>query len=307
MLYVFTWNSDYLIKQEVKAWKNRFISKYWDFNLVHIKNIEITDNNFLTENICSSSFLNEKKLIIIDLDDKWLTKKEEFLIKILNNIAENNIILVNLIDPDKRTKLYKYLKKYSGLKEFNTKNDTEIYDIISNKYWNKISRDWINLIIKYKSWNLTKIISEIEKLLITIEYIKTKQIVKYIIPELEESIFQIIDDILNRKVTNAISKIDIILNDTNIYAFYNNLIANLRTNIYILKLKNLNLSKSEIWNTLNLWNKIFLINKNYKINYDQAKTLYINIIKIDKKLKTWNLNWTNDSDFKFELEKILLN
>jgi DNA polymerase III delta subunit len=63
--------------------------------LIHIKNIDTVDNNFLTLNITSTSFLSEKKLVIIDLDEKISEEKQEFLIKILSNIPESNIILIN--------------------------------------------------------------------------------------------------------------------------------------------------------------------------------------------------------------------
>ncbi|MDP2396013.1 MAG: hypothetical protein Q8S84_01165 [bacterium] len=57
-----------MVKQKVLNWKNQFISKYGDFNLLHIKNFDTVDNNFLTLNITSTSFLSEKKLVIIDID-----------------------------------------------------------------------------------------------------------------------------------------------------------------------------------------------------------------------------------------------
>ena len=306
MLYLFTWNSDFLVREQVKAWKNHFVWKFWDFNLIHIKNIETVDNNFLVENITSTSFLSEKKLVIIDLNKDLSSEKEEFFIKILDRIPDENIILFSSINPDKRTKFYKELKKKAELKEFNTKDDSDIHRIISNKYWNKITNQAINTIIKYKSWNLSKIISEIEKLLITLDKIDVNHITENIAPELEESIFQVIDNILNRETILAIKKIDIILNDTKIHPFYNNLIANLRTSIYILKLKNLNKSASEIWTTLNLWSRAFLVNKKYRISYKNAQKLYINLIKIDKKKKSGKLNWTEDKDFRFELERILI-
>jgi hypothetical protein len=306
MLYFFTWNSNFLVKEQVKAWKDKFVSKFWEFNLVHIKNIDTVDNNFLIENITSTSFLSEKKLIIIDLDEKISEEKQIFFIKLLNKIPDENIILFNSVNPDKRTKLFKELKKQWEIKEFNTKNDSDIYTIISKKYWNKVTASWINTIINYKWWNLNKIISEIDKLLIIFDKIDSKEIINHIKPELEESIFQVIDDILNKNTIQVFQKIDIILNDTNIYAFYNNLIANLRTSVYISKLKNLNKNTNEISNILNLWNRTFLINKNYKINYKELQTLYNNLVNIDKKMKSGLLNWTEESDFRFELERILL-
>ena len=306
MLYLFTWNSEYLVWEQVKSWKQKFIEKFWDFNLIHIKDINSTDNNFLAENINSSSFLAEKKLVIIDVDKDIKTEKEEFLMKVLEHIPEENIILFQGTEFDKRSKFYKFFKANAELKEFNTKDDSDLYWIISKKYGNKITRDAINLIMKYKAGNLAKITSEIEKLLITKTEIKTDDIIQNIAPELEESIFQVVDEILNKQTNSAIKKIEIILNDTNIYAFYNNLLANLRTSIYIMKLKDMWKSAKEIWETLNLWNRTFLINKNYRISYKDAEKIYIHLINIDKKMKSGKLIGTEDNDFKFELEKCLL-
>jgi len=323
MLYLFTWNSNYLVKQQVKAWKDKFITNYWEFNLIHIKNFDTVENNFLTLNITSASFLSEKKLIIIDLETKekesfWKetdknikknkeqTEKEDLLINLLSKIPDNNIVLINIINPDKRTKFYKSIVKLAIVQEFNTKDDSSLQSIIINKYWKKISNQAIWTIIRYKSWNLSKIVSEIEKLLIAYEYIDNKEIIENIIPELEESIFQVIDDLLNIKPYEAIKKIDIILNDTIIYAFYNNLIANLRTSMYIFKLKNIWKNKNEISNVLDLKNRAFLVDKSYKINYKELSKLYINLVNIDKKMKMWKLNWTEDIDFRFELEKEIL-
>ena len=306
MIYFFTWNSDYLIREQVKAWKDKFVTKFWDFNLLHIKSIESVNNNFLVENITSTSFLAEKKLIIIDLEEKLSDDKQNFLLKILDKIPEENIVLFSSINPDKRNKLYKELKKNSEHKEYNNKDEQDIKLILSKKYWNKITPSWINTIIAYKSWNLNKIVSEIEKLSILFNKIDSKEIIDNIVPELEESIFQVIDDILNKKIISSISKIDLILNDTSVYAFYNNLLANLRTSLYIIKLKHIGKNTANIWKILNLWNRAFLINKRYSINYSEIEKLYINLVWLDKKMKSWKLNWTEEKDFRFELEKIIL-
>jgi hypothetical protein len=45
------------LKKEVTAWKEKFVSKFGDFNLVHIKEVLEHDNNFLHENLLATSFL----------------------------------------------------------------------------------------------------------------------------------------------------------------------------------------------------------------------------------------------------------
>lgn len=320
MIYLFTGNSDFLVKQKVQNWKQQFISKYGEFNLLHIKNFDTVDNNFLTLNITSTSFLSEKKLVIIDIDqptksndtdkisknEEQKNNKQDFLLILLNKVPDDNIILINTVNPDKRTKFYKTLIKIAKVEEFNIADNKELYSVISNKYQKKISNIAIETLISYKSWNLTKIISEIEKLLILFDYIDKKEVIENIVPELEESIFQIIDDLLNKNVIESIKKLNTILNDTNIYAFYNNLLANLRTNIYIYHLKNLWQNSAKIAEILNLWNKSFIITKNYKISYNELKRFYIRLLSLDKKMKLWKLIWTEESDFKFELENIIL-
>lgn len=320
MIYFFTWNSDFLVKQKVLNWKNQFISKYGDFNLLHIKNFDTVDNNFLTLNITSTSFLSEKKLVIIDIDapikkteievwseeDDSSNSKLDYLASLFNKIPDDNILLISAINPDKRTKFYKAITKIAKIEEFNIKDNHEIYWIISRTYDKKITREAIETLISYKSWNLTKIVSEIEKLLITFIKIDKKEVVENIVPELEESIFQLIDDLLSKNIVEATKKMNIILNDTNIYAFYNNLLANLRTSIYIYHLKNLWQSTTNISESLNLWNKTFLITKNYRINYNELKRFYIRLLNLDKKMKSWKLMWTEESDFKYEIENVII-
>jgi DNA polymerase III delta subunit len=88
----------------------------------------------LIENTLSTSFLSEKKLIIIDLEKDIPEDKQNNILYILDKIPDDNIILFNSINPDKRSKLYKELKKYSEFKEFNTKNESDIESIISRKF-----------------------------------------------------------------------------------------------------------------------------------------------------------------------------
>ncbi|MDQ7008985.1 MAG: hypothetical protein Q9M94_01700 [Candidatus Gracilibacteria bacterium] len=314
MIYLFTGNSDFLVREKTLKWKKLFTEKNGDFNLVHFKSLEEIDNNQITENLLAEGFMGEKKLIIIDNfpingenKNSKSKDKEEFLGKIVDNIPENNIVIFSSSNIDKRAKFYKHIKKIATkIEEFNTKSEQDIYTIIEDKYRLKIDFPAINLLVKYKGGNLAKCISEIKKLLITKNKINAGDIKKFIEPELEESIFQIIDDILNKNIPEAISKIRITLNNTNIYAFYNNLLANLRTSVYISKLKNLKTPNNEIGSILNLGNRAFLVNKNHKIGHKSLEILYISLINLDKKMKGGKLMGTEEKDFQFEVERCII-
>ncbi|QFR39224.1 hypothetical protein A9Q91_03235 [Candidatus Gracilibacteria bacterium 28_42_T64] len=310
MIYHFTGNSDYLIKNQLSVWKNHFIEKHGEFNFLHIKSLLDCDNNFLNSTLTSGGFLAAKKLIVIDLDfatkDSKIQDKHEFILTLTENVPEENILVFISLNPDKRSKIYKGINKISEIKEFNTNDDNDIKIIIQKKYGNSIETDAIYEIIKYKSGNLSKIISELDKIFITRTSIIKNDITEIVIPELEESIFQLIDNLLNLNIPAALKTIDIILNNTNSYAFYNNLLANLRTSIYIFTLKSLKLSTQEINSTLSLGNRGFLITKNYKISHKKLSNFYLDLISLDKKMKSGKLIGSEDSDLKLEIEKCIL-
>lgn len=307
MNYVFTWNSEFLITEALNKWKKQFIEKYSDFNLTHLKEIKNLDKNILKDAILPGSlFSSEKKLIILDINNDIWDELEDFLIKNLEKKPQENIIILNYFLPDKRKKFWKNIKNISEIKEFNLENEEDTKKIINSKFSWKIDLEAINTIIKYKSNKINKIIPELEKLTITKSFITKKDIEENIVPELEESIFQIIDLVLNKQIPEAVDKINIILNETNIFAFYNNLLSNLRTSLFILKLKQEKKTQSEISKILDLWNRSFLIGKNYKINFYELKDLYINLVNIDKNLKTWKLVSSEEEDIKFEIEKYLI-
>ena len=305
-IYLFTWNSDFLLNDAISKWKKQFSDKYWEINLSHYKDLNIVDKNILKSEALSTSFFSEKKLIIIDLNNDLDEDFENFLLSILDKKDENTIIIFNFLSPDKRKKFYKNLVKISEIKEFDIKDENDIKKIILSRFWNIIDNDAIDLIIKYKAKNIKKIFSEIEKLSIMNNQIKKEDIEKNIVPELEESIFDIVNLLLNKEKIESIKRIDILLNEVNIYQFYNSLLSNLRVTVYIQKLKKYNIPQSEIWKILNLWNRRFLIEKNYKIKYDELSKFFINLVKIDKKMKTWKLISSYEDSIRYEIEKNIL-
>ncbi len=311
MIYFFTWNSEYLVREKTFAWKNQYIKKYWDFNLSHFKEIEKVENNTIAQELLSQGFMWEKKLIIVDNipsqsnSNSELKQKQEFIWELLEKIPENNIVVFSSANPDKRSKIYKKIVKLATKVEgFNAASENDIFLVIQKKYSWQIEAQAINLLIKYKAWNLSKIISEIEKLLIFTDFIEVEHIKNYIFPELEESIFQVIDDIMNLNLKEVIKKIDIILTQSSVYAFYNNLLANLRVLVFIQKFKKDKVNGiSEI---LDLKNRSFLVDKSYKIDFNKLKKLYISLINLDKKMKSGKMIGSEDDILKYEIEKEIL-
>lgn len=314
MIYLFTWNNDYLVREKTLNWKNAYTQKFWDFNFVHFKEPKNVDNNIISSELLSEWFMWEKKLIIIDdiplkssEKNSELIAKQDFFDLLIGKIPENNIVIFSSTNPDKRGKFYKSLKKIATkVEEFNSAWDSDIISIINLKYLNKISNEAVLKLVRFKSWNLSKIVSEIDKLLILKEKISIQDVTENIFPELEESIFQLVDDIMNCNINNAIEKLNIILSQVSVYAFYNNLIANLRPLVFILNLKNKKINSTDISNILDLKNRAFLVNKNYRISSVKLNNLFIGLINLDKKMKSWSMIWSEENILKYEIEKELL-
>ena len=170
-------------------------------------------------------------------------KKEEeiinFLLTLFERIPEENIVVFYAYSPDKRTKGYKEIVQKCEHKEFDVNDENDIIAIINKEYPQKISPQAIVTLISYKKSHIGKIKQEIDKLLIRLPFIDKKDVSEHIIPEGEENIFDIINDILAKNPLQAIKKIQSQVDSVNIYAFYNGLLANLRTNIYIEQCKQL--------------------------------------------------------------------
>ncbi|MDF1682693.1 MAG: hypothetical protein P1U46_03005 [Patescibacteria group bacterium] len=88
--------------------------------MIHLKDIDSLDNNFLAENLLASSFLSEKKLIILKVENDISDEKIVFLENSLKNVPEDNIILFYFINPDKRSKIYKFLSTNAQVKDFSS-------------------------------------------------------------------------------------------------------------------------------------------------------------------------------------------
>jgi len=257
------------------------------------------------------SLFEAKKLVIIDIDfqEKKTTDLElkyDILSKQFWKISQETILLISGANPDKRSRFYKEITQHAdSVKIFDEQKSHDLIQKIQQKHGNYISRWAIQILSRYKSENYQKISSEIEKLHILYPSIEEQHIYNHIVPELEESIFTLVDAILNKNTKLALTTLNIMSQDTNIYLLYNSLIANLRTTYYIGILKSKKIPLQMIRNELKLWNRWFLVDKNYAMNSSDIFSLYRELITIDRNMKTGKLIGSSDKDFVFEIERAL--
>ena len=319
MIYFFYGNSDFLLSETTKKWKNQFVQKYWDFQLTHIRDYSDPSSLQLDQNITSGWLFAEKKLIIFDnipgagsVKDKNIIKIQEDLLKILPRKIESVIIVFSSLNPDKRWKLYKYLQKLSKddteaiqVKEYVLWDGAENISMLQKKYPN-IEYNILSHILHLKSWNIEKTISELEKLSIAHESVWLDLVNKNIIPELEQSIFTFIENLLHNRKKQSLNDMRIILEQSEIMSFYYGLLSNMRVIMYILLFLKLKKSKATITQELNLWKRWFLIDKYASLNYKKISTLYTELCELDSNMKSWKLGQFSNKPLEDALQVLIL-
>lgn len=320
MIYLFSWENNFLLQEDIKKWKSVFIEKNGDFNFVHIKDILSVDKNYLSEILLWQSLFWWKKEIIIEWYPLSTIKKNEtaedeekeendidtFFLSILLHIPEDNIVIFVNNNPDKRTKIYKKIIEIGQQKLYPFFTKEDIVSFVLKRYNSQISEEAADLLSYYKWSNLEKVINDIEKLLLYTKKIELHDIKNNIVPEIEENIFILVDNILNKKIKEAVKEIRNMLLLVNVYALYNSLLANIRNRVYIEMLLHMHVSQTVIADRLSLGNKTFLIGKKYAIDFKSLEWFYRALIELDKKMKFWHMKGSEDEDFLYELEKTMI-
>jgi len=324
MIYLFTWNNDYLITQEVQRWKLGFIEKHGEENITHINSLDVNTKNTISHNLTSRWLFAEKRLIIIsgfpyswEKSFAWATELEEQILSLLEEIPKEVLLVFSSHNPDKRKKWWKTLSKLATVKEYSINWEDEVFQILSNKYKALIEPTALRRLILLKWGDLQKSLSEIEKLIVAPLWylsgeprddykIKSQDIDSYIMPEFEESIFAFIDTILNRNGKKIFSELSNLINSSNLYAVYQSILANLRVFLYIELLKSQKKSPKEIWDILKLWNRAFLINKAHKSKFKSISSLYRDLLNFDKNMKLWKFTSSDPVDMHRELENVFV-
>ena len=313
MIYLFYGNSEFLLSETVSKWKKQFSEKYWDFQLTHIRDYSQLNDFNLEQNILSQWLFDEKKLIILDKipassqwKDKTIQKLQDDLLLLLPRKAENVILVFISLDPDKRAKFFKYLLKLLKsspeqiqIKEYNLNEESENIWFLQKKYPH-VDYNILRYVLNIKLWAIEKAIWELDKMLIAHDTISLDLVKDNIIPEREESIFIFIESLLHNNKKQALTDMQVILEQSDIMSLYYGLLSNMRVIVYILLFLKLKKSKTEITSVLNLWKRSFLIDKYSRLSYVKISKLYMNLCSLDSKMKKWDLgqyseNWLQDA------------
>ena len=296
MIFLFTGEEKFLLDKQLSTWKDAFIKKYWENNLYIFQ-----EDNFNAENIASALagwwLFDDKKFIII----KWIPKDsfqkvpnseylklEDFITEHIDNLPEDNVIVFVSYKPDKRTKFYKFLSKNSNIqtKEFKLLNEKQLLAYLTDSY--PISLSDANYLIEKVWTNLMLLNNELQKILKISNKIDQRLIDKYVVQNVEQDAFKLLDNLSNKKFLKILSNLEESKED--FFKILWLLYWNLKNIILILEQKKKGESAKWIASKLSL--HPFVVNKIYKSKYDfnLIKLLFSELVNLDFNIKNWKID-----------------
>lgn len=122
-VYLLTGDEEYLVQQARHLLKNAMVAEEDEMNYSLYEDSKI-DFQELAGQAYTFPFFSEKRVIVLDRTGVMKSGKDTFL-DILKNLPDTTCVLICEPEVDKRSKIYKWIKKNGYVAEFLKKNQTE--------------------------------------------------------------------------------------------------------------------------------------------------------------------------------------
>lgn len=328
-VFLFTWKDKdsidkYSLDKELKRRKDSFVEKYWA-DSVFVFNSENRDNWSITQNIFWWGLFSTKKLIIL----KWVPVSAERqtwfdidtlndfvdkLMKSVDSIPADNLVVFLSYNPDRRWRLYKFLEKNAQIKEFKKMWWIEIKNLIKSELRDvKIPESVMSYFIE-KVWeDPYRIVLEVDKLheycsVHGLSEINEKLVDEVVFGQTETVAFWFME-LLFKDTGKAIKYLDEIKDEwTNrnefAWALYYQLKMDIMLDDYYKKwIKDSKQIAAECklnpWVVSNNLKNIGQISK----NWNELRNMYNWLIQTDSGIKMWKIK---EDEFRLNVKKLWL-
>jgi len=312
-IYLFHGVDSYTSTKKMQNWKVKFMEKYGDINIHEIQGGEITQSVF-KEAVDTMPFLGEKKFIIIK--NIFKEAKTDVLKQIAKQIEAIEdycvIIFLETKSADKRTTLYKEIKKHGYINEFVEKSPYEIANWIKEKKIN-ITPQVVTYLAEAVGANLWQLEQEIEKLIL---YCGDKQITKDDIDKIvnkniDASIFNLLGAIGLKQGKEAIDSLNrLTKTGSELIPTLFAIASTIKTLIQIKQSQEKRLSADQIAKKTGK-NPFYirkLLAQTRNFTSEQLRQMHNQILQIDIGMKSGKISMTvaNQVELKLAIEKFIL-
>lgn len=207
-IYLFYGEEKYDINQRVEKIKKEFSNLEVGVNLFYINSENIDELESITQGV---SFFGSEKLIIIR------NTNLKFNVNILKDIDEDIKVIIIEDSIDKRLSEYKTLSKIAECTEYNHLDERQMTQFIIQilkKYNVNISYDDAQYMQSVCGNDKYNTINELQKLVIYVQsdFVVTKDIIDKVCSKtLNAKIFDVLDDIVNKRKDIAIEELNSLL------------------------------------------------------------------------------------------------
>lgn len=309
-LFLFFGPDQFSLKKKIQTWKKEFVKKHGENNLFELDGRKISKGE-LIQTLQSIPFLAEKKLVIITnifKNKKLLPDATDIFKKIPSSTL---CILSESESTDKRTKLYKFLKKEAKIEEFKEPSEQEIINKIQKSA--KINSQNSRYLAHRLGFKLGTISNELKKLkLYSLENEITKETIDLLTNEnIQNTIFKLTDQISSKNASLAIQTLkQLLISGEEPMMILHMIIRQFRLLITTKSLVQKGLNPSEIQKELK--QHPFVVKKSIeqskKFELNQLQKTFKSLLDLEIAIKTGIIRTSTDdkSELELEIEKILL-
>ncbi len=205
MIYTMTGPNSFALQQALQKHIETFVNLHGDFGLERLDASQLT-SDVLLESMLAMPFLAGKRLLIISDPggNKLFTEKFPLILESLSD--DTNIIFVQPTF-DKRSSIYKFLKKNSDFLEFEELNEPALFRWISEyveMHNGTISSADTRFLVSRIGSSQRTLQSELDKLLSYQSAISKEAIELLTVPTVQSSIFDLIDSAFAGRTTQTL-------------------------------------------------------------------------------------------------------
>jgi DNA polymerase-3 subunit delta len=279
-------SNGFTLRQYLRDLTSKFAAEYGPFSLEHI-DCQETDLEHLKDSLLSSPFLSPKKMLILHSPSK-LTNDPDQLEQLFNQVPDDTEVI--FVDPkiDKRTSLYKMLKKTTDFKQFDPLSTPQSVNWLVKEAKQRqadLSASTASYLIERVGANQDLLYNELKKLVLYNQKIDNDLVDLLTEPNPQSSIFELLDAALSGQTKRSL-KLYREQRQLKIEPQY--IIAMLTWQLHILAL----VKSAKDTKQLEQFTKLspYTISKSSRlardINMTQLKSMVGNLLKLDTSLKS---------------------
>lgn len=304
-IILFTGPNTVFLEKDLKAWRDIFVEKHGEINLMVSYPWHRDPAQTLSECLTPGFFWGSRLIVlhgIPEWSDELSDKSQKssnsalagLLLENLENIPDTNYILFICSQPDKRKKLYKTLLKEATVKEYPEASPNEIIAFINSVL--TIEPIAARKLASKKGNDLAAISQELKKLKLyrPKDMVTADDIDQYVTWAMENRIFDVLDALLSSNPNTTKQQLEVLLGNENVFLVYSSLLANLRKIIYACMLSLGWYSDSSISGDLGIHPFIIQKNAHLKRDIDSVIKLYQNLLDHEHAAKTWLTAWGSE-------------